>query len=238
MALSDIRNKVIEFSGRYDLDDAEATVGVDEFISNGQKLLDQKLDGGKSFARHFQNLDYQQVLIQVPGARAVTDVWLFNATERVQLSRVDLNELRTYYYEKTSSITVGEPIYWTPVCIRPYPSEVYPATYNQEWAFDEIIDSGSDSVNGILLMPPADSGSAYTLDVYGKYWTEMPTNAEGTSYWISQHPMLLVWAALYHMEVSYRNTEGMKDWMLAIDLAISELNKDIYEDEDINQMEG
>jgi len=238
MALSDIRNKVMELGGRFDLDDAEAYVGIDDFIRSGQKTLDKMLDRGKTVARHFQNLAYQQLLLQVPGARTIERVVLIKSDQRYPITKVDLEDLKNAYYEKHSLITVGPPTYWSPVDIRPYPSVVDPTLYNQSWAFDDVVVEGSDEVNGILLMPPCDSASAYTIEVFGKFWTEMPTNPEGTSFWISQHPTLLQYAALYHLEISYRNTEGANDWMKAIKLEIEGLNMDIYEDEDINQMEG
>lgn len=238
MVLSDIRNKVMELSGRWDLDDVEAYVGVDEFIEAGQKLLDTMLDTGKTVARHFQDLAYGQILVQVPGIRSLEKLFIVRGDERTELVKADYDKLREYYKEKHSTITPGTPGYWAPVCIRPYPSEVYPALYNQEWAFDDIVDSGSEHINGILLMPPCDSGTLYTLEIRGKFWTEMPTGAEGTSYWISQHPLLLIFAALFKIEESYGNVEASKTRLEAVKLGVGELNKDAIEEEDINQMEG
>src|SRR3990170_5578216 len=141
MALSDIRNKVIELSGRYDLDDTEAYFGVDDLIRAGQKTLDKLLDAGKTIARNFQNLAYQQILVQIPGVRVIQKVSLVKSDERLDLTRVDYDELREYYYEKTSLITVGVPAYWSPAFLRPYPGIVTPASFNQQWAFDDIVSS-------------------------------------------------------------------------------------------------
>lgn len=238
MALSDIRNMVMELSGRFDLDDTEALVGTDMFIKAGMKKLDQLLDGGKTRARHFQDIAYQQILVQIPDLRSIEAVFVIKGDERVEVTKCDYDELRDYYKEKHVTITPSEPAFWAPVCLRPYPEEVYPATYNQEWAFDDIVESGSEDINGILLMPPCDSGTLYTLEVRGKFWTEMPTGAEGSNYWISQHPLLLVYAALFKIEESYGNAEGAKARLASIMDGVAELNKDVYEDEDIDQMEG
>ena len=60
------------------------------------------------------------------------------------------------------------------------------------------------------------------------------------NYWSIEHPMLLLYAALYEMEVSYRNTEGAKDWDLALSRELADLDKDTVEEEvhDADFMEG
>jgi hypothetical protein len=49
--------------------------------------------------------------------------------------------------------------------------------------------------------------------------------------WTEMHEMILVWAGLYMLEVSYRNTNGAKDWLAAIQREIISLDMDGVEEE-------
>jgi hypothetical protein len=61
-----------------------------------------------------------------------------------------------------------------------------------------------------------------------------------TSYWTLEAPITLLFAALYQLEASYRNTEGVKDWLNVIDLDLDGLEKDRIAEEimGVDQMEG
>jgi hypothetical protein len=73
------------------------------------------------------------------------------------------------------------------------------------------------------------------------YFNSPVLNADGEStFWTALYPNILVHAALYQLEVFYRNTEGAQDWMRAIQLALMNLDQTAVQDEQvyINQMEG
>jgi len=48
------------------------------------------------------------------------------------------------------------------------------------------------------------------------------------------HPEALIAAAAYILEVMYRNTEGMKDWLGAITMLTSGIEMDMIEEESYN----
>lgn len=239
MPLSDIRNKFVEATGRNDLVAAGIALGADFFINEGQKTLDRMLEEGKGGARYFVDLDAAQILVPLPSCRAVKKVFCGSATERWELRKYDQHFLRSYFAEPISLLTADEPLYYSPVWARPYPNIIDPTSYNQEWLLEDIIDIGHEAFNAIIVLPPPDVAT-YTLEVWGLFHSDELVNDGDVSYWTEQHPLLLVKAAAYQLESTYRNTEGAKDWMGGIELDMRGINCDIIEEEiaDIDCMEG
>ena len=58
-------------------------------------------------------------------------------------------------------------------------------------------------------------------------------------YWSTEHPDILIHAALQRLEVSYRNTAGSRDWMLAVQSDLANLDMEWVEEliEDLDVME-
>ena len=63
---------------------------------------------------------------------------------------------------------------------------------------------------------------------------------EDSCFWSEVHPDVLLHAALQRLEVSYRNTQGANDWLSAIVLDLTELDKEYIEEATANldTMEG
>lgn len=240
MPLDIIRARFVEATGRNDLVGDDIALGADFFINAGQRMLDRMLDGGKSFARYFVDLNNQQILVPMTNCRAIKKVFCSSGESRWELNKVDIDTLRSYYSRPKIGVGSGKPMYYSPIWARPYPSVIEPQTFNQEWVFDDVIDEGHEVYNAILVMPPSDSSSEYTLEVLGLFYSDELVSDGDTSFWSEQHPDLLVKAAAYQMEVFYRNTEGSRDWMNAITIDMAQLNSDIIEEEiaEISQMEG
>lgn len=74
---------------------------------------------------------------------------------------------------------------------------------------------------------------------YEEVQLEMSDDTD-TSYWTLEAPVTLLFAALYQLEASYRNTEGAKDWLNVIDLDLLGMEKDKISEEimGVDQMEG
>ncbi|MCK5603341.1 hypothetical protein KAR91_15765 [Candidatus Pacearchaeota archaeon] len=58
-------------------------------------------------------------------------------------------------------------------------------------------------------------------------------------FWSLEHPDILIHAALCRLEVSYRNTAGVKDWMISIKNDLADLDMEWIEEltEDLDVME-
>lgn len=237
MALSDIIASLASKSGRADLNIAPYTDAIG-YINAGQRLLDKLSLKGNITTRRFANIASSAVFTYIKYCRTIEDIWLYSGDERTKLNKVTLNEIKEYYNEPKGSITAGTPVYYAFEHIRPIGLDATKpeiitnlALFTQQWALDNTIVDGSwHGYTGIITMPPADTG--YTIEISGQFKSiplDITNNTK--SYWSEELPDVLIWAALYHMEIDYRNTEGAKDWKGAIEAAMDLENMDIVENE-------
>lgn len=246
MSFKDVRDKFVEITGRADLVGVGSVVGADFYLNEAQKMLDRMLDGGKSGARYFVDLDASQILVLLPTCRVIKKVFIGSSTERVELIKVnDVHDLMNYYNVPKADIDSDQPAYYSPVWARPFPGTISISDYSQQWLLDTIIDSGHEGYNAVIIYPPPDLDS-YTLEVWGLFYSDELINDEDRTWWTEAHPLLLIKAAALQLEITYRNTEGAKDWLGADDMPgtikgdIKQLNMDLVEEEiaEVNQMEG
>jgi len=226
MDLLDIRQKFCEISGRYDLattstDSFDTDSGADFFINSGQDFLDRMAPLPKENARVFDEkamgtwyYDFQR------RCRAITEVWVNNSEERFKLEKIDLSDLREFYSGLISATDQGEPAYYSPASLR----SLDETDIDSLGSFFNHILADSDDYSGIVIYPPIDE--AYVVEVWGKFYSTELTGNTIESYWSINHPMTLVWAALYMLEVSYRNTEGAKDWLGSITANVEGIDMD------------
>jgi hypothetical protein len=78
-------------------------------------------------------------------------------------------------------------------------------------------------------MPPTDR--AYSLVVTGLFSLPVLSSDSSASYWSIEHPDLLIWAAHYQLEVSYRNNEGAKALYEAILKKVEEIDNEVVQQE-------
>lgn len=226
-----VKDKLIEMTGREDLGDVGAVLNAAFFINEGQKFLDRLFNRGKTEARHFVNLTIGQILVPLTNVRSFKEVWLYDSVSRVPLIVEDQSVLRTYYNKPVASETAGSPVYYSPIVIRPYPKDLSSASLNQVWAVQDMKLTAHEAYNAILLMPPVDASSKYTLEIRGLFYTDTLVNDTDISYWTETNEILLLFASAYMLEISYRNTEGAKDWLGSITTITEGLDKDIVEEE-------
>lgn len=226
-----VKTKFIEITGRADLADPAAAFDAGFFINEGQKFLDRLFNKGKTEARHFVNLTVGQVIVPLQNVRSFKEVWLYDATYRYKLDVETASDLRNYYNEPVAALAAGAPEYYAPIVIRPYPKNLTSTGLNQVWAVQDMKLTTHETYNAILLKPPVDVSSKYTLEVHGLFYTDALSADTDISYWTETNELLLIFAAAYFMELTYRNTEGAKDWLAAITTITDGLDKDIVEEE-------
>ncbi|KKM64227.1 hypothetical protein LCGC14_1503490 [marine sediment metagenome] len=92
--------------------------------------------------------------------------------------------------------------------------------------------------DSIALGPVPDS--TYTLEVIGRFYEPRVIGDWDSTYWTEEEPNLLVWAAAYIMEITYRNSEGADDWEAKIDKFLGDIERDKVAEEvvGINKMKG
>jgi len=226
-----VKAKFIEITGRADLADPAAAFDAGFFINEGQKYLDRLFSKGKGEARHFVNLTAGQVIVPLANVRAFKEVWLYDANYRYKLNTETAADLRAAYDKPTASLTAGPPEYYAPIVIRPYPKDLSASGLNQAWAVEDMKLTSHETYNAILLRPPIDASGKYTLEVHGLFYTDALSADADKSYWTETNELLLIFAAAFMMELSYRNSEGAKDWKASITEITDGLDKDIVEEE-------
>lgn len=248
MEYKDIRKKFVELSGRYDLVNPDwSDNGADFFFEAGQKFLDMMQDTKKMQAKNIQQIAAGTTIVKITGLRSIIEVRAGNTTDGLyKLDRATLAQLKDYYEKQLSSVDQGPPLYFAPASFRPFVDTTLAITWASFYdSTDLVLGDTHYTYEGIIIMPPPDD--TYYVSIYGLFYspTLTATISAGTwtqtkSYWSEVHPALLIQAALYQLEVFYRNTEGAKDWRAAIGETITQMDMDAAHGEsiDISQMQG
>ena len=231
MTLLAVRNLFIERSGREDLHDPSsgADNGADFFIQSGQKTIERLLQFDKSWARNFTDLTIDEYYTIFEGCRAIKAVWISNSSGRSELTKMTIEEFRNKYSDAPNEITSGTPLYYTPISLRTYPDEAHVVIDNLFGSKITDLAATDFSYKGIIISPPTDETAV--LEVFGLFKSKKLTLDADINVWTEAHPEILLLAALYHLEVSYRNSEGAKDWMNALVLELTEMEKDWVEED-------
>jgi len=241
MTLLEIRKKFIELSGRYDLVSNTSTWldnGANFFINSGQNFLDRLVETPETKASVFLPLAVgtYSVMFQLR-CRAILEVWANNTTTRVLLEKCTLKEMKEYYDGLVSEITAGVPLYYCPANLRALETTVKTSL----GTFLNYTHTESDkkyNYRGLIIAPVVDE--SYVIEVIGNFYQNSLSDDTQENYWTLETPELLLKAALYQLEVFYRNSEGAKDWLNALQFEIAELDKDMIEELicDIDDMKG
>jgi len=231
MNLKEIRALFELRSGRSDLvDEGGADTGADFYIQSGQRTLERLVETDKSWARKHAVLAIGDYYAIFKGCRAVKEVWISTSEGRVQLTKVSQTEMRTLYYEDApDEVDSGDTLEYCLVSLRTYPDG---DNVTIDYLYDHQLEDDATEdyeYKGIIFSPPTDK--AAVLEVFGLFYSPTLTLDADSNYWSVNHPEILLMAALYQLEVSYRNTEGAKDWMNAIVLETTGLEKDLVEEE-------
>lgn len=245
-----IRKKFVEMSGRYDLVKTDWNDnGADFFINLGQRFLDRMTRHRKAEAKYITDVDSDTWVVPIENCRAVNEVYVRGSSGTiVKLDKYKYRDFRVYLGELVGDLGSGTPAYYAVVNLRGYPDE---SEDFGDYVDTEDIHQTWDGENthysriGVIIYPkPSES---LELSVYGLFYspTLSAVYADGAwtqtaSYWTSEHPDALLYAALYKMETFYRNTEGSKDWLGVLQLEINTYDFDLVEEDmaDIDCMEG
>ena len=231
MDLLGIRQQFIKLSGRYDLattsvDDFDTDDGANFFINAGMRFLDRRFYTLKTVGRRFDEVAADSWYLTFQNCRSILAVWINDDEERWQLTKYDYDLIRESYPDLISAHDTGAPKYYTPVWIRSIDATDKDA---QGSFFNHVKTDDDGTYNGILFVPATDA--SYVVETIGHfYFTELSTNTD-ENFWTTSVPDTLIKAALYQLEVFYRNTEGAKDWLGALAIEGKDLEFDVVEQE-------
>lgn len=246
-----LREMFCKMSGRFDLINEDLTDnGADFYLNAGQARLDRMQNTGMMKAKNVQSVAAGTIKVYVAGLRSVHKVWVGNKTDGlIELKRASLDYLRYEYEEQLGGIDQGTPEYYAPAVFRPFPDSSTTVSLSGYYDIDDLILAAAIpdhyTYSGIVIAPPPDT--TFYVSIYGTYYspTLSATVASGVwtqtkSFWSEVHPQILLKAALYELEVFYRNTEGAKDWNSALMVDITGLDQDAADTESyqINQIGG
>jgi hypothetical protein len=249
MSLLAVRRDFAKLSGRHDLvtnfgAGTYTDNGADFFLDSGQRMLDRKAGFLRAYAWYKKDVAVGSYKLIFQKSAVVKEVWVkCSGEDRYQLEKKDLEWLRTEYGDDYSALDQDAPLYYSPMPINlaPTQSALTGTTYTTEFTYDvEELSLPTDDYNaysGILFMPPVDQ--TYTVSVLGRFESKTLTGDVKT-WWTEVHPDILILAGMWSLERFYRNSEGQRDYMLAINDAINDLDRDLVEQEvqDIDEMEG
>jgi len=238
MDLGEIRTLLLNRSGRYDLVNMDGTDnGAIAYINAAQRLLDRKTGYIDDVARYFTTISAGTFFVSFDNARTIDTVWAATADDSWELNQETISDLKENYTGPFGDVDQGAPLYFAFTRLRSMPDSTALDTlpgYGSEIA----VDGSQRSTTGIIIMPPVDEDMQ--IEVWGKFYSPTLSAITDTSYWTENHPETLLKATMYQMEVDNRNTEGMKDWLAAIEIDTMGIEFDFVElvSNDATMMEG
>ena len=241
MNLIQIRQKFAEITGRYDLVNSDySDNGANFYIQQGQRFLDKRAQNRRSRGSYFFKAVAGVWYIKLSDCRAIEEVYVNSSTERWKLEKKDLSWLRLEFPDLVSSTDQDSPLYYSPAILRG--TDITDIAANGSFFNYVLAQAGNEEFSGMVILPAPDV--QLVVEVVGLWYepdlTLGATPDTNESYWTVNYPDILIQAAAYKLEVMYRNTQGAKDWMSAIDLALSDIDKDIVTEEwaGVDQMDG
>jgi len=240
MNLLQIRQKLRELSGRFDLVNEDGSDnGADFFIQEGQKFLDRLDETQKTWASCFRIVEESLFSAQFSYCRAIKEVWAATTSERWQLEKMDLQDLISgYMSELPSERSTGTPLYYSPGLTRYVPEDETADSFESFIGWVDIPSGSAYEYNVVLLNVP--TSERLILEIKGLFYTMKLTADTDENYWSEAHPMLLIMAAMRQIEIVNRNTQGVNDWTNAIVTEMRQLGMDLVEEliAEVSCMEG
>jgi len=222
--------KFRELSGRFDLvSDVGVDTGAGFFINEGRKFLDRLDENQKSWGTSFRFLDIGFYSVQFPYCRAIKEVWAATTTQRWQLEKKNIQDLiNGYMLDNPSSRTPGPPQYYSPCITRAIPENQPMNSFESFLGWIDVPLGNAHEYNAILVNTPTDE--KLTILINGLFYSAELINPTDENYWSVAHPMLLYMAAMRQVEVTNRNTQGVKDWEASIASDTKTLGYDLVEE--------
>lgn len=243
MNLLQVRMRFIQLSGRNDLvvnTTSYADNGADFYINAGQRFLDRKYRFPKDTGIYPKVLAIGSWSVVFPYCRAIKEVWAADDESRWQLEKKSWQDFLAEYNEPFELLETGTTLYYTPALLRSIPESdrATSLTTSAVVGYMPTMVGAHYAYNGILIGPPTDV--QLHLEVHGLFYSPELSADTDLSYWSVVHPETLVRAALYELEIDYRNTQGANDWLGALETHTAGIDQDVVEEEisESDQMEG
>ena len=217
MNLREIRDEFIRRSGRYDLITEDGSdAGANFFIQSGARFLDRR-----------SNLDATRKGITVElcdtdGRVYVKDCWLVHRVScQVVQSWIPCAKIHTVRGAVCTLTAPGMPTFYAEKTERYIPDPSTSAAFLNN-APASAFDRQDMTCHHIMLELWPRPTRPCTVRVEGCFYSEPLLQDEDHNVWSERFPDTLVKAALYQLEIFYRNTEGAQDWLNSIQLDLTD----------------
>lgn len=217
MNLSQIRDLFIKRSGRYDLitEDGQDN-GANFFIQSGCRFLDRRssIKETQEGATIFR--------VTKDGLLTLRDCWLIHEVLACYPDAwKPLRKLSSRHTPHVAFAKRGRPIFYVPKTVHYAPAlERTPASLLNAPA--SSFDHQDMAANAMLIELLPHPEEPITIEIRGNFYTP-PLRADlDTNIWSERFPDTLVKAALYQLEIFYRNTEGANDWLVSIQMDLTD----------------
>lgn len=230
MPLVDVRRNFITYSGRYDLIVNRTTYadnGADFYIHAGQQYLDTLATMFKSESKYYYPLVPSSWYILVPDARVVEEVYVSTSTgAKHELRKLSLEEFRSKHTAPITNSNSQCSEYFAVANLRTTPQVPGQITIGD---FTPAVLGNEHTNLGVLLSPPV--GAETSAEVVGKFYQPKLAVDSDVNFWSEMYPQILVMSACRQLEISYRNTVGVKDWETSIKSELLGLELDYADQE-------
>lgn len=230
MNLLEVRNKFVELSGRHDLVVDTVDAGANFFLQAGQNMIERLVgDLPESEGRLWTTISSGEYFVNFQQrCRMIFEVWANNSTARIPVVKKSWKDLKDLYNSPLSDITSKYPLYYCPAKLR----EIDATDQNATGVFFNNTLAVSADFRGIVIMPPADVD--YDIEIFGKFLqNELLLNTD-ENFWTITYPEILIRAAMYQMELSYRGRQAVGRLLESLMMEISEIDKDSVEESSAN----
>lgn len=251
MTLLQIRTQLRKDSGRADLVNSDYTDnGMDVKIRAACRWLDLTTDVKESWAQYKYDLASGEYKIDVPNIRSIERVYAYGSDGRVKLDPLTFEEMKEKYTDAMADTDSGAPKYYCSAILNLYYGQntyanlaafllavaAGTAPFTQD--YDEIYFGPAEGYSTVLVAPPVDE--TYTISIWGRFFSKPLTEETDQNFWSVRYPELLIMAVQRQLEIDSRNTEGVKDWTLAIMEYKTSVEYDLISEQISigNQMEG
>lgn len=213
MSLLDIRNRLVVFSGNHNLSDTDWAY----LINAGQKYLDALVPNEMTRELYTENLVADQYKVVPPRLRLTELIWIDPSESELHsprpLTKIGLEVLQSQY-SVGAEVESGTPLYYATGTIRSEHSSDPTRFLNKR---------------GVYLYPPSDG--THTLTLQGAFFTDSVSDDDDETFWTETYPHALVCASMLKYEESFRNSEGTRDWLAAIQREVHNIIADIADEE-------
>lgn len=227
-----VRRRFVEESGRFDLvvdaeDENFGDNGADVFVNRAQRWLDRQVYPNGAKGRRVVNLSVGEYEILADYIVSLELVYVVDADgDRHELSRARYRDIIMSY---DSDVTQGTPAYWAFNVPRLAPEQRAETDLSGYEGVDDMVTGDEYEKRQVIIYPPPDE--AFTIQMYGRFWSPRITSGSDKTWWTVNAPELLILAAQYMHEVSLGNRSGARDWLEAVNVQLVELIKDEIDNE-------